>query len=246
MSVIKKLLPFFMIAAMAAPLFGCSSDKDKSSESTSSDSSTSESAETENTEQEESKAETDNTEQEETEAETEPATVQESIPIEYDDSDVENDCAEVINKYFTAVINQDYESYKSTLDPYYFDVYNTWLDGTYGYGMETSFETLHQNLMDAAVTANGGNDVTNVVITGMKLSKIVSEGEEGSELITEYLGSYDSVIGEGFSDELKKQCDDIVSVKFTMTADCDGTELEILTEMELLMTVTDGEYRILG
>ena len=33
MSVIKKLLPFFMIAAMAAPLFGCSSDKDKSSES---------------------------------------------------------------------------------------------------------------------------------------------------------------------------------------------------------------------
>ena len=77
MSVIKKLLPFFMIAAMAAPLFGCSSDKDKSSESTSSDSSTSESAETESTEQEE------------TEAETEPATVQESIPIEYDDSDVE-------------------------------------------------------------------------------------------------------------------------------------------------------------
>ncbi|MGN0583898.1 MAG: hypothetical protein ACI4JD_00445 [Ruminococcus sp.] len=234
MSVIKKLLPFFMIAAMAAPLFGCSSNKDESSEKTSSDSSTSESAETENTEQEE------------TEAETEPATVQESIPLEYDDSDVENDCADVINKYFTAVINQDYESYKSTLDPYYFDVYNTWLDGSYGYGMETSFETLHQNLMDAAVTANGGNDVTDVVITNLKLSGMVSEGEEGAELVTEYLGRYDSIIGEGFTDELKKQCDDIVDVKFTMTADCDGTELEILTEMELLMTVTGGEYRILG
>lgn len=231
-----------MIAAMAAPLFGCSSDEEILSKNTSSDSSTSESAETENAEQEESKAETDA----ETEAETEPATVQESIPLEYDDTDVENDCADVINKYFTAVINQDYESYKSTLDPYYFDVYNTWLDGTYGYGMETSFETLHQNLMDAAVTANGGNDVTDVVITNLKLSGMASEGEEGAELITEYLGRYDSIIGEGFTDELKKQCDKIVDVKFTMTADCDGTELEILTEMELLMTVTDGEYRILG
>lgn len=228
MSVIKRILPVFAAAAMAVSMFGCSS-KENSTENSSAEDSKSASAE--------------NSGAEETQAPEEPATVQADIPLEYDGTEVNDSCADTINSYFTAIINQDYDAYKATLDPYYFEVYNTWLDGSFGYGMETSFETMHQNLMDSAVTANNGNDVKEVLITKIKLEKTAAE--DGSDL-EEYLASYDSTIGEGFSEELQKQCDDVVSVKFTMTADCDGTELVILTDMELLMTVHGDEYKILG
>lgn len=233
MSVIKRMLTVLAAAAMTASLFGCSKAENGTESSAKEENSTSAAA--------------DSSESEVSEIPEEPATVQKDIPLEYEGTDVHDNCADTINKYFTAVINQDYESYKSCLDPYYFDVYNTWLDGNYGYGMETSFETMHQNLMDSAVSANNGEDVKDVVITKLKLSKTTAaEGEEEGDAIADYLAQYDSVIGEGFSDELKKQCDDIISVTFTMTADCDGTELEILQEMEILMTVSGDEYRILG
>lgn len=234
MSVLKRMLSVFAAAAMAASLFGCSKTENTSDSSVKEESSASEPDESSES-------------AEESEVPEEPATVQKDIPLEYDGTDVNDNCADTINKYFTAIINQDYDSYKECLDPYYFDVYNTWLDGNYGYGMETSFETMHQNLMDSAVTANNGNDVKDVVITKIKLSKTeAAEGEEEGEAVADYLGQYDSTIGEGFSEELKNQCDDVISVTFTMTADCDGTELEILQEMEILMTVSDDEYRILG
>lgn len=232
MSAIKRMLSVFAAAALAASLFGCSStEKDK-----------------ENSVQEEStSAAAEESSGAETEVPEEPATVQADIPLEYNGTDVNEGCADVINKYFTAIINQDYEGYKAAVDPFYFDVYNTWLDGTYGYGMETSFETMHQNLMDSAVSANNGEDVKNVVITKLSLEKTYEEGStEKDEAIADYLGRYDEAIGEGFSEEMKNHCDNIFSVKFNMTADCDGTELEILKDMELLITETDGEYRILG
>ena len=123
MSAIKRMLSVFAAAALAASLFGCSSTE-KDTENSVAEESTSAAAE-------ESAAS-------ETEAPEEPATVQADIPLEYNGEDVNEGCADVINKYFTAIINQDYDSYKEAVDPYYFDVYNTWLDGTYGYGMLVS------------------------------------------------------------------------------------------------------------
>lgn len=239
MSAIKKIFLAMAVIVMAASLFGCSGDKENDDTSASSEQSSSadESVNDDNSNDAASESDT----------ETEDATVQANIPLEYDGTDVNDSCADTINKYFTAIINQRYDDYVDTLDPYYFSVYNSWLDGNYGYGMETSFETMHQNLMNAAVSANNDKDVNEVRITKLKLSPTVpKEGEEDGDIINDYLAQYDAIIGEGFTEELKKQCDDVLNVTFTMTADCDGTELEILTDMELLMTVSDGEYRILG
>lgn len=235
MTIKGKLLLMFMTVAMTASFFGCS-DKDDTASTT--ESSSSDSAAEQSTE---------STEAAKDETETEDATVQANIPLEYDGTDVNDDCADTINKYFTAIINQKYDSYKETIDPYYWQVYNSWLDGNYGYGMETSFETMHQNLMDSAVSANNGKDVSDIYITKLKLTTTsAKDGEDESAVVEDYLAQYDTIIGEGFTEELRKQCDDVINVTFTMTADCDGTELEILKDMELLMTVHGDEYKILG
>lgn len=244
MSAMKKILPIFMAAAMSMSLFGCGGE-DSSSTSDSSNSDSSSAAENDSDKDSDSNSEAD--ENSDNSSDTEEATVQADIPLEYDGTDVNDNCADTINKYFTAIINQKYDDYKATLDPYYFQVYNSWLYGNYGYGMETSFESMHQTIMDAAATANSGEDVKEVRITKLKLnSKVDSDDEEGGSAVEEYLAQYNSLIDESFSEELKKHCDDVIDVTFTMTADCDGQELEILREMELLMTVSGDEYRILG
>lgn len=239
MSAIKKIFLAMAVIVMAASLFGCSGDKENDDTSAVSEQGSSAAESVNDDSSDDASSESD--------TETEDATVQANIPLEYDGTDVNDSCADTINKYFTAIINQRYDDYVDTLDPYYFSVYNSWLDGNYGYGMETSFETMHQNLMNAAVSANNDKDVNEVRITKLKLSPTVpKDGEEDGDVINDYLAQYDTLIGEGFTEELKKQCDDVLNVTFTMTADCDGTELEILKDMELLMTVSDGEYRILG
>ncbi len=226
-----KYLPLLAALTMAMPLFGCGSDD---TDTEADDISTSDSS-------------ADTEDSSDADSETEDATVQENIPLEYDGTEVDDSCAETIGKYFTAIINQKYDDYKDTLDPYYYQVYNSWLDGTYGYGMETSFETMHETLMDAAVSANDGEDVDEIYITKLTLYKTEpAEDEDESDLVDDYLAEYDNIIGDGFTEELKKQCDDVVNVTFTMTASCDGTELDIFQDMELLMTLHDGEYKILG
>lgn len=229
MNNLKKILLIFTAAAMALSFCACS--EDESAESASGTSA----------------ADSADTSEEETEAATEPETVQAPIPQEYDGTEVPDAAAQVIADYFTAIMNQDYSAYKACLDPYYFEVYNSWLDGSFGYGMETSFETMHQSLMDSAVSANGEAAVTEMTITKIALNEtVLLDGEDMDTLIDDYLSQYDSVIGEGFSDGLRAQCDDVVNITFTMFADCDGTELEIMSDMEILLTVHGDEYKLLG
>lgn len=226
----KRFVLILTAAVMTLPLY-CCGEKEETSGSSVSDSDENTSSQESNSDEESSQSA----------AEITAATEQAPIPQEYDGSEVDDACAKAISDYFTAIMNQDYEAYKATLDPYYFQVYSDWLDGNFGYGMEISFETMHQNLMDQAGAQN---------VTIQKVTLHPAEPADGEtdiqEAIDDYLADYDSIIGAGFSEELKKQCDELVDIQFTLTADCDGTEKEIMTDMELLMTVKDGVYRILG
>lgn len=238
MTNLKKFLLILSSAVMCLSVCACSVGPAE-------DSSTSDSSSV--SENEDSFA--DESADESTEEATEEAPVQADIPLEFDGSEVPDAAAKTIGAYFKAIMNQDYNSYKETLDPYYLDVYNTWLDGSFGYGMETSFETMHQSLMDAASVDEEGNAVTveKMTITKLQLREtVVDEGEDITSLINDYLTQYDSVIGEGFTDGLRAQCDDVINVTFTMTADCDGTERVIMSDMEVLLTVHGDEYKLLG
>ncbi len=235
MTNLKRFLLILSAAVMALSVCACSGEGTEESSSNPESSSVSENE--------------DSSAEETTEEATEEAPVQADIPLEYDGSEVPDAAAKTIGAYFKAIMNQDYNSYKDTLDPYYLDVYDSWLDGSFGYGMETSFETMHQSLMDAASIDEEGNAVTveNVTITKLQLKETALEdGEDITELINDYLAQYDSVIGEGFTDGLRAQCDDVVNVTFTMTADCDGTERVIMSDMEVLLTVHGDEYKLLG
>ncbi|MBQ8687959.1 MAG: hypothetical protein IJ512_05365 [Ruminococcus sp.] len=240
MTYLKRFACILTAAVMSLPLYCCSDEKEEGSVS-SETSEVSETSEIDLNEANEGGEESDD----------EPAAyIQQDIPTEYDGSEIDDACAQTISQYFTAIMNQDYDKYAETLNPYYLQVYDDWLDGAFGYGMETSFETMHQSVMDAACTLEDGTtvEVDTVYITKLALEPALpAEGEESlEEAIDAYLADYDAVIGEGFTEELKKQCDTLTAVRFTMTADCDGEERAIMTDMELLITITDGTYRILG
>ena len=234
MTNLKRFLLVLSAAVMSLSVCACSGETAEES------SNTPESSVSENE---------DSTAEEATEEATEEAPVQADIPLEFDGSEVPDAAAKTIAEYFKAIMNQDYDAYAATLDPYYLEVYDTWLDGSFGYGMETSFETMHQSLMDAASVDEEGNAVTveEVTITKLQLKETALEdGEEISVLIDDYLAQYDSVIGEGFTDGLRAQCDDVINITVTMTADWDGAERVMMGDMGVLLTVHGGEYKLLG
>ncbi len=237
MTNLKRFLIVLAASVMCFSVCACSGETTEDSSSTPESSSASDS------EKEDSSAE------ESTEETTEEEPVQADIPLQFDGTEVPDAAAKAIGAYFKAIMNQDYNAYKETLDPYYLEVYNTWLDGSFGYGMETSFETMHQSLMDAACIDEEGNAITveKMTITKLQLKETaIEDGVDQTEFINDYLAQYDSVIGEGFTDGLREQCDDVINVTFTMTADCDGTERVIMSDMEVLLAVHGDEYKLLG
>lgn len=164
---------------------------------------------------------------------------------------VEQACADVIKAYFTAIEEQDFEAYKATLYDYYYNVYNSWLQDNYDYGMETTMEQMHQTLLD-----NAGGD--NLVITGVSVRPSTTEGVEATtnsegeteateDLPTQYLHIYEELLGEGFTDEVKKDVDNALVVAFTMKGTVDGGEEKTVMEgYDLMMVEKDGAYYILG
>lgn len=164
---------------------------------------------------------------------------------------IDQDCADVIKAYFTAIEEQNFENYKATLYDYYYNVYNSWLQDNYGYGMETTMEQMHQTLLDSA----GGD---NLVVTGVTVKPSASEGAEAAtnsegeteateDLPTQYLHIYEELLGEGFADEVKKDVTNALVVSFTMEGTVDGGEEKTIMEgYDLMMVEKDGAYYILG
>ena len=105
MTNLKKFLLILSSAVMCLSVCACSvgpaedsSTSDSSSVSENEDSSADESAD------------------ESTEEATEEAPVQADIPLEFDGSEVPDAAAKTIGAYFKAIMNQDYNSYKETLE----------------------------------------------------------------------------------------------------------------------------------
>lgn len=235
----KTCTALLLSLMLLIPFTGCDSTQevsDSADSSTAAESSAADAADTDTDDDTDSDDDTDA----DTEAATEAgAILQGDIPATYDSAVIDDACAKVICDYFKAISKQDYTAYKATLNKEYFQVYNSWLNAAYGYGMESSFELQHESLMDLAQAER------TVIITGLDL-KLPEKEQSTEELVAEYLADYDAIIGEGFAENIQNTCDEILIVQFTMTGECDGTEREILNDMEILVTVKDGEYRLLG
>lgn len=205
----------------------------------------------------ETTAEESNAADTETEADSADTDSSSQADVEYGTYDIEAEdgidqaCADVIKAYFTAIEEQNFEDYKATLYDYYYNVYNSWLEDNYGYGMETTMEQMHQTLLD-----NAGGD--NLVVTGVTVKPSTSEGVEATtnsegeteateDLPTQYLHIYEELLGEGFADEVKKDVTNTLVVSFTMKGTVDGGEEKTIMEgYDLMMVEKDGVYYILG
>lgn len=170
----------------------------------------------------------------------------EESSVEYGDYEVEyeetisEDCAVVIKDYFTAIEDQNFNAYKETLYDYYYNVYNTWLQDNYSYGMETAMEQMHQTLLDQA----GGDGL---VITSISVAEPEVESGDASSLADEYLSAYDGILGEGFAEQVKNDVDQVVVVSFTMKGTVGGGEEQVIMEnYNILMVEKNGGYYVLG
>lgn len=236
MNVWKKIIAVGLVSVLSFSFFGCGTDKKNESSATSESSEVAVDKKNENNSDESSEG-SDNS----SNIVDESSVVYGEYEVEYDKKELNESCANVIKDYFTAIEYQDYDAYKATLFPFYFEIYNNYLKDNYNYGMETSMEQLHQMLLDQAGTEN-------IVISGIsvKLAEVTEEDSEDTDLAETYLAQYSALLGESFTKEAKANADNIVVVSFTMTGTCDGEEKTIMENMELLMAEKDGVYTILG
>jgi hypothetical protein len=249
-------------------------DSDSVAETTVADDSIDSDAADESSDAEESDADEDSDTDADADSDTDSSTA--AADVTYGDYDIEKTdevdqaCADVIKAYFTAIEEQNFEDYKATLYDYYYNVYNDWLEDNYEYGMETTMEQMHEMLLDSA----GGD---NVVITGISVEPATLEDttdedtdsetadseadadadadsdaeaeteEETEDLPTQYLNLYESLLGDGFTDEVLGDVDSALVISFTMKGTVDGgEETTIMEGYDLMMVLKDGNYYILG
>lgn len=242
----KTGLICLLTMVMTFSLFGCGEEKtdSKADSSSVSDTDTDSSADEDMTKDADSKTEDDSSAAGEEKAEYG------AYDVVYDDT-VNEACAEVIKNYFTAIEEQNFADYKATLYDYYYEVYDGWLKDNYNYGMETTMEQMHQMLLDAA----GGDGLVITGITVKPSETEISSNEESStedasaeetDLATQYLGIYENLLGEGFTEQVQQDVDEALVISFTMTGTVGGEEKTIMENYDLMMVQKNGTYYILG
>ena len=173
----KKIIAIGLVSVLAFSFCGCGTDKgsDSSSNSESSEDIADDKNVNSSDESSESSENSGN-------SVDESSVVYVEYEVEYDEKELDDYCANVIKDYFTAIEYQDYDAYKATLFPFYYETYNSYLKDNYNYGMETSMEQLHQMLLDSAGTEN-------IVISGIsvKPAQITEEDSEDTDLAETYL-----------------------------------------------------------
>lgn len=252
----KAVLCGIFAMMMAVSFTACGGTEEGSSQSSEAETTAAESS-TADAETEADSTKADSTETENADADATEADSSSQADVVYGTYDIEMEdgidqaCADVIKAYFTAIEEQDFDAYKATLYDYYYNVYNSWLQDNYSYGMETTMEQMHQTLLDSA----GGD---NLVITGVSVRPSASESVEAAtnsegeteateDLPTQYLHIYEELLGEGFADEVKKDVTNALVISFTMKGTVDGGEEKtIMDGYDLMMVEKDGAYYILG
>ena len=273
----RAILCGVMAIAMTASLAGCGSSDDSSSESDSSSAvettaEDSSAADESSTDADSSNDESSDSSSDDSSTADESSVVYGNYEVQTEDG-IDTACAELIKDYFTAIEEQDFNAYKATLYDYYYNVYNDWLQDNQGYGMETTMEQMHQTLLDNAggdklvitgitvkpSTTEENGDVAEEVASEEAASEETTSAdstdstteattEEATEdLPTQYLSLYESLLGEGFADEVRKDVDNVYVVSFTMKGTVDGgDEKTIMDGYDLLVVEKDGAYYILG
>lgn len=138
----------------------------------------------------------------------------------------------VLEKYFIAFSEGDYESYEQCVQSDYIDAMNTYLEADYGYDLETSFQNQCDSLKE-----NAGGDY--------KITRIKAElpEEDGTEA---YLNTLGDIFETDFYDIIQENSDELHDVIFYVMTETDGEEILLLSEFEIVFAEKDGQFYTFG
>lgn len=158
------------------------------------------------------------------------------VKMYYEDGTLPVELLETVEKYFTAIAENDFDTYESLVLPKYFELYENFLKNSedYGYDMKKSFEIQCENCK----TTCGGD---------FKVSRILVEASE-EKITDQYLESIGETIGDGFTDKMKDSADSFDNVVFFVMVSVDGKEDEVMLadEAKMFFGVIDGKYYVIA
>ena len=158
------------------------------------------------------------------------------MQVLYDKENLDPDCAAVVEEYFTAINNQDYEAYKTCIFPVYYEYMEQMLQEHYQYGMEQSFRKRCTGFLTEGHSSYR--------FTSLQLSYAADES------LDSYFSSMKSVFGEDFQQDAEGAMESHHVVLFSLSGQYDNTgeERTLVQDNELIVAKakSDGRYYVFG
>lgn len=141
-----------------------------------------------------------------------------------------------LEKYFTALSENDFKTYKSCLSPDYINEMSAYLEENYNYGLETSFDNQRKGLSEKM-----GGDFR---ITRLKAEKTA---ESSDDTIKEYFSALNDFFGKDFYSEIKDNVDSFYHMTFyVMAENTEQTESLLISGYQIVFAEKDGNYYTFG
>lgn len=160
------------------------------------------------------------------------------VKLYYDEKLFPTELMLTLEKYFTALSEADYNTYRKCIFPSYLDEMDKYLAKDYGYDMKTSFAKQCSNLADMTE-----GDFT---VTRIKLEE-APDYYKDADNIDKYFGRLDELFGSGYYQSVKDDSDRIIDACFfLMGKTAEGGERIIVGEYEIVFAEKDGRYYTFG
>lgn len=163
--------------------------------------------------------------------------VEESLPdtltAYYDSEAFPDKYADLVVRYFNAIAEEDYATYKECLYPAYYDCMESYLQKNHNYGMEQSFKNRHAGFLQ-----EDHADCKSYRFTRISLEYAT----DGS--LDDFFASNPEVYNETFANKVKSDISEWHAVLFTLQAQFDQLEPELVVEDVPMIIVqnADGCY----
>ncbi len=163
--------------------------------------------------------------------------VEESLPdtltAYYDSNTFPDKYADLVVRYFNAIAEEDYAAYQACLYPAYYDCMERYLQKNHNYGMEQSFKNRHAGFLKEA----------HADCKTYRFTRVSLEYATNSSL-DDFFDSNPDVYDEAFETKVKADITEGKAVLFTLQAQFDQLEPELVVEDVPMIIVqnADGCY----
>ena len=163
--------------------------------------------------------------------------------LEYDSSEIPDELAKTIEKYFHSIETENYDDYISVL---YDDYISSMTDYLKKQGQDEDLHTVLGEMSKALQYYSGENSTESsgkktYTLTGITLSKGLDDDRSA------HISHYRSTLGDDFANKIENDCDESYDIYFTLRGKTDSGDEGIMLENNELMAVkSNGNYFVLG